>query len=142
MDLNHDRIRSRLQDISRAVDRLSRIRALGESAFLADVDSQDIARARLLTAMEACLNICYHVCAKKLKRVPENYGQCFSVIAESGVISSDLGKRLSAMVGLRNRLVHMYWDIDYRQIYRILSQNLEDLEQFSREILQLESRNP
>lgn len=139
MELNHDRIRSRLQDISRAVDRLSRIRAVGESTFLADEDSQDIARARLLTAMEAALNICYHVCAKKLKRVPENYGECFSLLAGTGLISSELGKRLSAMIGLRNRLVHMYWDIDYRQIYRILSRNLEDLEQFSKEILQLEA---
>ena len=139
MDLNHDRIRSRLQDISRAVDRLSRIRAVGESEFLADEDSQDIARARLLTAMEACLNICYHVCAKKLKKVPENYGQCFSLLAENGLITSELGERLSAMIGLRNRLVHMYWDVDYRHIYRILSRNLEDLEQFSRQILQLEA---
>jgi len=140
VDLNPDRIRSRLQDISRAVDRLRQIHAAGESAFLADEDSQDIARARLLTAMEASLNICYHVCAKKLKRVPETYGHCFTLLAESGLISSELGTRLSAMVGLRNRLVHMYWDIDYRQVYRILSENLEDLEQFGKEILHLESK--
>lgn len=98
-----------------------------------------MARARLLTAVEACLNICYHVCANKLKRAPENYGQCSSLLAETGLISSEPGKRLSDIFRLRNRLVRMYRDVDYRQIYRILSQNPEELQQFSKEILQLES---
>ena len=138
MNLNPDRIRSKLQDISRAVDRLKALRGLEEHEFLSDEDSQDIARARLLTAMEASLNLCYHLCAKKLKKVPENYAQCFHLLSEAGLISSGLGSRLSAMAGLRNRLVHMYWDVDYRQIYRIISNNLEDLERFSREIVQLE----
>ena len=34
-----------------------------------------------------------------------------------------------------NRLVHMYWDVDYSQVYEILSHNLTDLDAFSREVI-------
>lgn len=32
-----------------------------------------------------------------------------------------------------DRLVHLYWDIDYGQVYDILQADLDDLEAFSRE---------
>ena len=51
--LNPDRIRAKLQDISSALERLDRFRTMSREAFLADEDAQDIARSRLLTAMEA-----------------------------------------------------------------------------------------
>jgi len=55
--LNPDRIRAKLQDISGALERLDRFRTMSREGFLADEDAQDIARSRLLTAMEAALNI-------------------------------------------------------------------------------------
>jgi uncharacterized protein YutE (UPF0331/DUF86 family) len=101
-------------------------------AFLADQDSQDIARSRLLTAVEAALNLCYHVCAKRLERVPDEYAQCFKLLGENDLIPVDLAARLAAMARFRNRLVHLYWDIDYGQVYDFLAEGLEDLEAYSK----------
>ena len=134
MILNHDRIRSKLDDISRALVRLRRFQSMSREAFLEDEDGQDIARSRLLTAMEAALNICYHITAKKLQRVPDDYAQCFLLLGEAGLIPSDLAERLSRMARFRNRLVHLYWDIDYGQVYGLITKDLDDLERFSREI--------
>ena len=90
MKLDPDRIRTKLQDITRALDRLGSIQSQGQESFLADEDSQDIARSRLLIAIEAALNICYHAAAKKLRKVPEDYAQCFGLLAEAGLITPDL----------------------------------------------------
>lgn len=68
MKLDHDHIRTKLQDISKAMTRLRRFQGTSREDFLADEDSQDIARSRLLTAIEATLNICYHITAKRLKK--------------------------------------------------------------------------
>jgi uncharacterized protein YutE (UPF0331/DUF86 family) len=134
MKLDPDRVRTKLQDITRALDRLRSIQSQGQESFLANEDSQDIARSRLLIAIEAALNICYHAAAKKLGKVPDDYAQCFRILGEAGLISQELASRLSMMARFRNRLVHMYWDVDYTQVYEILSQNLSDLEQFCREV--------
>ncbi len=104
---------------------------MGREAFLVSEDSRDIARSRLLTAIEASLNICYHVAAKKLQRIPDEYAQCFLILAESNLIEWDLAQRLAAMARFRNRMVHLYWDIDYVQVYDVILNDLDDLEVFA-----------
>jgi uncharacterized protein YutE (UPF0331/DUF86 family) len=131
MTIDPDRVRSKLDDISRSVSRLRLFQAMERTAFLADEDSQDIARSRLLTAIEAALNICYYVTARSLRRVPEEYAQCFILLGESGLLPSDLARRLAAMARLRNRLVHLYWEVDYGQVYDIIARDLGDLQAFS-----------
>lgn len=44
MQLNHDRIRAKLNDIAAAITRLKKLQSLDRHAFLADEDSQDFAR--------------------------------------------------------------------------------------------------
>lgn len=131
MPLDHDRLRARLEDITRAVKRLRRLHLLDRQAFLADEDSQDIARSRLLTAIEAALNICYHVAAKRLGRVPESYAECFTVLGENGLLDPPLADRLALMAQFRNRLVHLYWGIDYSLVYDIIVNDIDDLDRFS-----------
>jgi len=112
LKLNHDRIRDKLQDIEKSLERLNRFRNVGRKKFLADEDSQDIARSRLLTAIEAALNICFHVAAKKLKQIPEDYGDCFRDLGDANLIDPPLAGRLADMARFRNRLVHLYLNID------------------------------
>lgn len=126
-----ERVRSKLDDISRSITRLKRFQTMGRTAFLADEDSQDIARSRLLTAIEAALNICYHVAARKLRRVPEEYAQCFLLLGETGLLPVDLAARLAGMARFRNRLVHLYCDVDFGQVYDIIDRDLGDLQAFS-----------
>ncbi len=137
MTLDHDRIRDKLQDIHKSLERLQRLRSLGRDRFLADEDSQDIARSRLLSAIEAALNICFHVTARKLKTVPEDYGDCFRNLGQADLIDSSLAERLADMARFRNRLVHLYWEIDYSSVYDIIAHHLTDLEDFSAQIAEL-----
>ena len=137
MRLNHDRIRDKLQDINRSVERLKRFQRSGRDHFLADEDSQDIARSRLLSGIEAALNICFHVSAKKLRIVPEDYGDCFANLGQAKLIDPSLAERLADMARFRNRLVHLYWDIDYNNVYDIIEHHLTDLEDFSSQIADL-----
>ena len=134
MNLDKDRLRAKLQDISKSVARLKILRMMDRDSFLADEDSQDIARSRLLIAIEAALNICYHLTAKKLQQVPDDYAQCFGILGTSGLIPQDLADRLALMARFRNRLVHLYWQVDYDQVYTIFKNNLVDLEEFTREV--------
>ncbi len=131
MTLNQELIRTRCQEIEESLERLGRIREIKKEAFLADRDTQDIASYRLLTAIEACLNLCYHVSAKRLKRVPEEYAECFEILAGAGVVPRDLSERLQKTARFRNMLVHMYWKIDYGSVYDFLQTGLDDLRRFS-----------
>ncbi|MBW1728610.1 MAG: DUF86 domain-containing protein [Deltaproteobacteria bacterium] len=52
------------------------------------------------------------------------------VIQEQGIISSDLGDRLRQMAKFRNRLVHLYGEIDNTYVYKYLQDDIKDTEEF------------
>lgn len=134
MSLNPDLVRARCAEIEESVGRLERFKGLARDQFLSNQDTQDLACYRLLVAIEAALALCYHVAAKRLRRVPEEYGECFARLGgldEAGLIPSELASRLQQMARFRNLLVHMYWKIYYGLVYEVIQQNLEDLRAFS-----------
>jgi len=137
MTLDADVIRGRCTEIGEALDRLARIRDNGRAAFLADADARDIACYRLLLAIEAALALCYHVSARHLRQVPDDYAGCFAGLARAGLIPADLSTRLQQMARFRNLLVHVYWQVDYNRVFDVLETDLDDLRSFSRTIAAL-----
>jgi uncharacterized protein YutE (UPF0331/DUF86 family) len=137
MSLNQDLVRARCQEIEESIERLESIKEKGPEEFLKDRDLQDIACYRLLIAIEATLGLCYHVAAKRLKKIPGEYAECFAILAEAGIIRRDLSERLQKMARLRNLLVHIYWKINYEAVYEIIQQNLSDLRFFTQIIVSL-----
>ena len=137
MSLNQELIKNRCQEIEESLNRLEKIKAQLKEDFLKDQDMQDIACYRLLVAIEAALGLCYHVAAKELKKVPEEYAECFTILTNAGIIPTGLSKSLQRMARFRNPLVHMYWKIDYAALYEMIRHNLKDLRQFSEAVVAL-----
>ncbi len=137
MNLNQELVRTRCQEIEDSLERLERIGKRPKEEFLRDQDLEDIACYRLLVAIEAALGLCYHVSAKHLKKVPEGYAECFAILANAGVIPSDLSENLQKMARFRNLLIHMYWKVDYGTLYEMIQHNLNDLRHFSETIVGL-----
>ena len=134
MNLNGDLLRTRCQEIAESLGRLERIKEESREKFLEDRDLQDVACYRLLVAIEAALALCYHVTAKRLKKVPEEYAECFAILAQAKIISPVLSEKLQKMARFRNLLVHMYGKVDYGMLYDIVQHNLNDLQEFSKAI--------
>ncbi len=137
MTLNAELIRARCAEIQDAVSRLERFAERSRDEFLADQDGLDVACYRLLVAIEAALALCYHISAKRLHKVPEEYAGCFGLLRDAGIIPDDLTGRLQQMARFRNLLVHMYWKIDYGQVYEVIRNNLRDLRAFAAAVVQL-----
>jgi uncharacterized protein YutE (UPF0331/DUF86 family) len=130
MNLNPDLIRARCAEIDTSLSRLEKISRLSREAFLSNQDTLDVACYRLLIAIEAALALCFHVSAKRLHQVPEEYAGCFTALEQAGLIPSDLSSRLQQMARFRNLLVHVYWKIDYGQVYDVITTRLGDLRAF------------
>ena len=131
MTLNPDLVRTRCGDIEDAAQRLEAIRRMPRADFLTDRDAQDIAVRRVLVAIEAALSLCYHVSARQLRRVPDDFAGCFAGLGEAGLVPPPLAERLQSMARFRNLLVHMYWKVDYGRVFDLLADGLEDLRAFS-----------
>lgn len=75
----------------------------------------------------------------ELKKPESNY-DAISIIFGKRIISEKLADKLTAMIGLRNILVHEYGKIDRERIYEVLKKQVEDLEEFKRQILKFLER--
>lgn len=137
MSLNPDLVRARCGEIEDSLRRLERLRAMDREHFLADQDALDLACYRLLVAIEAALALCYHITAKRLQTVPEDYAACFGALGDAGIIPPELATRLQQMARFRNLLVHVYWTIDYGRVYEVLARDLGDLRAFAGVVSQL-----
>lgn len=134
MGLNAVLIQARFDDIRESLERLESIRQRSREEFLADQDLRDLASYRLLVAIEAAIQICYHVSAQVLHKAPTEYAECFALLGEADIIPQTLSERLQRMARFRNVLVHRYWDVDYRRVYDVLQHDVDDLREFARAI--------
>ena len=56
-------------------------------------------------------------------------------LSENKVIPDDFALTLRRMAGLRNRLVHLYWEVDDKQIYDDLQNHLGDFDAYVQHVL-------
>ncbi len=94
----------------------------------------------LRIAIEAAMDLGRHVLAAKGLKVPEEYRKIGPSLSEGRIVPAELGEKLMAMAGLRNILVHLYWDIDYRRIYHLITSELDVFDRYARCILDLLER--
>jgi len=73
-------------------------------------------------------------------RVPEDYADTFKVMGEIGVFSKDFVERLMEMAKFRNRLVHIYWEVDDEVIFEIIREDVKDIEEFVEKFMRFLSK--
>lgn len=89
----------------------------------------------LQVAIEACINIGNRIISieqtkgKNIK-IPETYVDIFLMLNQLNIITNELSIRLSQMARFRNKLVHLYWEIDDNLVYKFLKENIKDFEEY------------
>lgn len=101
---------------------------LGWEAYQSDKRTRALSEHYLRIALEATLGLGRHVIVKTGLGVLQEYREVGKILREQGVVPSELGEQLEAMAGMRNVLVHLYWDIDYALLYRVIVEELKAFE--------------
>jgi len=133
-DVDPLRIRDLLGTIAEAQAHLRELGQLAEADFLADYRNTESAKYLLIVATEAAIDICNHIVARQARRAPQDYADCFGILAELEVIKPDLAQRLKRMARFRNLLVHLYWKVDNRRVYEIARDELGDLDSLRQQV--------
>jgi uncharacterized protein YutE (UPF0331/DUF86 family) len=133
MEYNSDKVRKITSEILTALEKLEDLQKLTKAEFIADPHKIGSAKYNLIVAIEGAVDLCNHVISKNGFRTPEDYTDTFMVMKEKGAFDERFTSSLIQMVSFRNRLVHIYWDVDDAELYRIIQTNLQDIRQFLKE---------
>jgi uncharacterized protein YutE (UPF0331/DUF86 family) len=98
--------------------------------FLKDKILIGSAKYYLQISIECCLDIANHIIASEHLRAPEDYADTFKVLEENGIVEQEEGIKLRQMAKFRNRLVHLYGDIDDAYVHDFMLHRLQDILNF------------
>lgn len=130
MTVDREKVRTKLQFLRESLGHLERIRSLGEEAFFSDPILQAAAVRYLQVGIEAMLDTAHHVIAREGLGTPETNRQSIEVLLQHGILPADRTEAFLGMIGFRNRVVHLYQNVDPKEVARILEGHLDDFEAF------------
>lgn len=102
----------------------------------ADDRTRGAAERYLQLALETVLVVGNHLVAALGLRQPDDYADVVRVLGESGVLDAEFARAIEPMAGLRNRLVHVYWEVEADRVHELLQTRLDDFDRFAREVTQ------
>lgn len=127
---DHETMVKLVSELRKNVARLQELSMLTEAEFLKDPDKIGSAKYHFIVAIESCIDMCNHVISRNGFRAPEDYGDTFRVMNEEGALEPDFSDDLVNMAKFRNRLVHIYLEVENKQVYEILQDRLNDFKKF------------
>jgi uncharacterized protein YutE (UPF0331/DUF86 family)/predicted nucleotidyltransferase len=135
--LNRERVVALLSVLDEAVGRLRRLqdRFTSFETFMADVDTRELCVHHLRIALESVLDVCRHFLAVVGVSLAELDTTNLIVLAgEKGLLDPAFARRVRGMAGMRNAIVHIYWRLDYQAVYRAVTDELADFDEFARQV--------
>jgi len=122
----------RLDLINASVARMQRFAGMSYDDFTADPDNAAIVESYLRRSLEAVFDVGRHILAHTGGAdLAGEYKSIARGLAQQGIVSEELGEKLTRMAGYRNRLVHLYHQVTVEELYHIITENLSDFRAFS-----------
>ncbi|MFW6284084.1 MAG: type VII toxin-antitoxin system HepT family RNase toxin [Desulfosalsimonas sp.] len=130
-----EKISAKFEMLDGFLEILGRLSKTDMEKYLEDPVLIGSMRYYLQVSIECCLDVASHVISSERYRAPKDYADAFNVLEEKKIIKPELAQRLRQMAKFRNRLVHLYGEIDDRAVYRIACEDLKDIQTFRDNIL-------
>jgi uncharacterized protein YutE (UPF0331/DUF86 family) len=123
-------IAAKVAAVRDACGRVESVLPTTADAFLTDRTTREIVVLNVFVALQECMSLGTHWLADAGLDVPQTYGDVFRRLGDRGVIPVDLAGRLAAASGFHNLVAHQYGVLDWKRVYTVASEHLDDLLRF------------
>ncbi len=130
-----EKITDKLEQLDEFLDILGEIKRNSIDSFLKDKILIGGAKYYLQVSIECCLDIANHIIAAQGFRAPKDYADSFKVLEEEDLLNDSLGTKLRQMAKFRNRLVHLYGEIDNTYVYSFIEHDMQDILDFKKVVV-------
>jgi len=137
MDLDSEKISQQLNFLKQELNHLDSKKNISLKEYISNKEVQYFIERAFQRAIEACINIGNHIIARRNLGSPGSFSDVFKILGRNGVISPELSKKFVNIARFRNKLVHLYWEIDPEEVYKYLQNNTEDLNEFYNKIVEI-----
>ncbi len=136
MTVDKEKLRQKLQFMRQELRELKKFQRMNFSQFQADSLYEPAATRMLQVTIEAMLDICAHLVSREGWGLPKTYVETIELVARHGLIPPELIDTYKAMARFRNRVVHLYDEVDAAEIWNIIQNHLDDFRPFIAAVIQ------
>lgn len=133
--IDKQKIENLFAELDNYLSAIKELTQLAEDVYLSDNKNIYSGRYLLQISIESCINISNHIVARQKLGIPKEYADTFKILHKNKILSENLLEKLILMTRFRNRVVHLYWDIDDKLVFEVMKNNYNDFFEFRRSIL-------
>jgi uncharacterized protein YutE (UPF0331/DUF86 family) len=121
-------------------DRIDRIRLFRKDleefsrtprdAFRANRERQYAVLHALQNSIEGCIEIASHIASADRLGVPADHAHLFSILEKHRILPTPVADAMRHMARFRNRIVHLYWDVDLDLVHEYRTTRLADFDAY------------
>jgi uncharacterized protein YutE (UPF0331/DUF86 family) len=126
-----------LQKLEQYIAELERHQPVPLAKLRGDFTRQLAVERAFQAAIESCTDIAAHIVSVFLLGHPQESRDVYRFLVKANYLDPSFGEAMMAMVAFRNRLVHLYWDVDVELLHQYLQQDVSLLYRFRDFTLQL-----
>ncbi len=130
IDYNIDKIQKISSEIYGSLELLEELKHLSNDELINNKHMVSSAKYNLIVAIEGMIDLCNHVISVNGWGAPVDYADAFAILCNKGAFDKDSLELYVKMTRFRNRLVHIYWEVDSNYLQEILHSHLDDIKKF------------
>ncbi len=123
----NDLLIGKIQSIQRCVQRARDECQKAGDSFRTNFTYQDAAVLNVTRACEMAIDLANHIIRKEKLGIPCSSAESFQLLSRQGIISTELEKKMIAMVGFRNIAVHEYKKLNVEIVEHVIKHGLDDI---------------
>ena len=138
--IDENKVLAKIRVIKENKAKLEKLKGVPEEVFIKDFEKYDSAKYNLQTAIEAMLDICNHIISRRSYGVPKTNADAFVILCQNEVLSPEMQSTYVAMARFHNRVVHLYEQVNSRDVYKYVVEGIPDIDHFFDDIARIISR--
>lgn len=133
--LDKEKIISKMAFIKQSKRKLEELKLIDKEKYLKDFTCFDSSKYNFIVLIEVMIDICNHIISRQGYEIPDSSADSIKILVKYNILSQKHQNTFTAMVKFRNRLVHLYHDVNNEEVFEILQNNLDDIDYFLTDIL-------
>jgi len=138
MNIDKELITRKISLIQDDLEKLSELAKFDFEEIVSDFVKQAALERILERIIIRAIDINQHIISNysaEIKTSPSSFKETFDYLAKIGILPVEFAENISKSIGLRNKLVHEYEDIDEKTVYNSLKDCLIDYKKYCDYIL-------
>lgn len=132
---NREFIERKLDAILRYAKRLDSVLEFSDEEIRADFLKLHALERLVQLVVDEIVDINTHIIRRSTLETPDNFQGSFATLSEGDMLPEEFAKKIAPIVGLRNRLVHRYEEINPELLTQMAREEKDDIKNYVKHII-------